>query len=45
MTSYSDTGLVADHRYEYRVRAYNSAGNSGYSNTVSKKTKKTKKTK
>jgi len=33
-TTYSDTGLSADTIYYYRVYAYNSAGNSGYSNEV-----------
>jgi peptidyl-Asp metalloendopeptidase len=32
ITSYSDTGLVASTSYQYRVRAYNSNGNSSYSN-------------
>ena len=31
-TSYSSTGLTAATAYYYRVRAYNTAGNSGYSN-------------
>ncbi|MDD3654346.1 MAG: fibronectin type III domain-containing protein [Desulfotomaculaceae bacterium] len=31
-TSYNDTGLDSNTRYDYRVRAYNSHGNSGYSN-------------
>jgi thermitase len=31
VTSYTDSGLVAGGRYTYRVRAYNIAGNSGYS--------------
>jgi hypothetical protein len=31
-TSYSNTGLQASTTYTYRVRAYNDAGNSGYSN-------------
>ena len=30
--SYSDTGLAAGTTYTYRVRAYNGAGSSGYSN-------------
>ncbi len=34
-TTYSDTGLSAGTIYYYRVNAYNSAGNSGYSNEVS----------
>jgi hypothetical protein len=33
-TSYQSTGLAASTRYYYRVRAYNSAGNSAYSNTA-----------
>jgi subtilisin family serine protease len=39
-TSYTDTGLSAATTYYYRVRAYNNAGYSAYSNTVSIKTKK-----
>jgi WD40 repeat protein len=36
MTSYKDTGLTASTTYEYRVRAYDKAGNySDYSNTSS----------
>ncbi|MCC6858164.1 MAG: M36 family metallopeptidase [Bryobacterales bacterium] len=31
-TGYSDTGLAANTTYRYRVRAYNTAGDSGYSN-------------
>jgi acid phosphatase type 7 len=31
-TSYSNTGLSASTHYRYRVRAFNSAGNSAYSN-------------
>ena len=35
-TSYKDTGLTANTTYEYRVRAYDNAGNySDYSNTAS----------
>ena len=32
VTSFTDTGLTASTTYQYRVRAYNSAGNSSYSN-------------
>jgi N-acetylneuraminic acid mutarotase len=32
VTSYNDTGLASNTYYVYRVRAYNSAGNSSYSN-------------
>jgi hypothetical protein len=34
-TAYSDSGLAANTTYYYRVRAYNSVGNSPYSNTGS----------
>jgi hypothetical protein len=34
-TGYTDNGLSAKTAYFYRVRAYNSAGNSGYSNVGS----------
>ena len=34
-TSYTDTGLQAATTYYYRVRAYNSVGNSAYSNEAS----------
>jgi hypothetical protein len=33
VTSYSDTSLTSSTTYTYRIRAYNNAGNSGYSNT------------
>jgi hypothetical protein len=37
-TSYASNGLLASTMYYYRVRAYNSAGNSSYSNTASART-------
>jgi hypothetical protein len=37
-TSYSSRNLSSDTTYIYRVRAYNGAGNSAYSNTASAKT-------
>ncbi|MCZ6872323.1 MAG: fibronectin type III domain-containing protein [bacterium] len=37
-TSYSDTGLTSSTAYFYRVRAYNGAGNSDYSNIDSSTT-------
>jgi PKD repeat protein len=36
--SYSNSGLKRNTTYRYRIRAYNSAGNSPYSNVVSAKT-------
>ena len=33
--TYSNTGLSTGTTYQYRVRAYNGSGNSGYSNTAS----------
>jgi hypothetical protein len=35
VTSFSNTGLTASTSYTYRVRAYDSDGDSGYSNTAS----------
>jgi parallel beta-helix repeat protein len=34
IATYSEAGLTASTRYYYRVRAYNSTGNSDYSNTA-----------
>jgi hypothetical protein len=39
-SSYLDSGLAASSTYHYRVRAYNSAGHSPYSNTASATTQK-----
>jgi hypothetical protein len=38
--NYSATGLQSNRRYWFRVRAYNAAGNSAYSNTANVKTRK-----
>jgi fibronectin type 3 domain-containing protein len=35
IASFSSTGLAGSTTYSYRVRAYNTAGDSGYSNTAS----------
>ena len=35
VSGYQDVGLTAAAHYDYRVRAYNAAGPSGYSNTAS----------
>ncbi len=40
VTSYQNTGLTKGTTYRYRVRAYNAAGNSGYSNIASATTQK-----
>jgi hypothetical protein len=37
-TTYSNTGLTRNRVYRYRVRAFNSSGNSGYSNIAAAKT-------
>jgi hypothetical protein len=37
-SSFSNTGLSRNTRYRYRVRAFNSGGNSGYSNTAGART-------
>ena len=38
VTTYPNTGLSANTYYRYRVRAYNTSGNSAYSNTADVKT-------
>ena len=38
VTIFSNTGLIRGNKYTYRVRAYNPAGNSSYSNTATAKT-------
>jgi hypothetical protein len=39
VTSYADTGLSAGTKYYYRIKAYNSSGESSYSNEASAATK------
>jgi len=38
VTSFANTGLTPNVRYRYRVRAFNAAGNSAYSNIATVKT-------
>jgi hypothetical protein len=38
VTSFPNTGLANNTWYRYRVRAFNAAGNSAYSNTINVKT-------
>lgn len=38
VTTFADTGLLRNTRYYYRVRAFNSAGNSAFSNVVNTRT-------
>jgi hypothetical protein len=38
VTNFANTGLTANNRYRYRVRAFNASGNSAYSNIVTVKT-------
>jgi hypothetical protein len=40
VTSFADTSVSRNTAYVYRVRAFNAAGNSAYSNTASAKTPK-----
>ena len=40
VASYGDTGVSANKTYYYRVRAFNGAGNSPYSNVASAMTPK-----
>ena len=40
INTYNDTGLARNTRYYYRVRAYNSAGDSSYSNEATAKTRR-----
>jgi hypothetical protein len=38
VTTYTNSGLARSKSYSYRVRAYNAAGNSAYSNIATTKT-------
>jgi len=38
VTSFSDIGLTSNTRYRYRVRAFNTGGNSAYSNIAQART-------
>ena len=40
VTTYTDTSLLANTTYRYRIYAYNAAGNSPYSNIAAAKTKR-----
>lgn len=40
VTAFSNTGLTKNTTYRYRIRAYNTAGNSAFSNITSEKTLK-----
>ena len=40
ITSYTDSGLKANATYRYRIRAFNAAGNSAYSNMVTGRARK-----
>jgi hypothetical protein len=40
VTAFANTGLAKNTSYRYRVRAFNVAGNSAYSNTASARTLK-----
>jgi hypothetical protein len=38
VTTYNNTGLARNTRYRYRVRAFNTGGNSAYSNIAAART-------
>jgi predicted phage tail protein len=40
VTSFTDSGLKSNSTYRYRLRAFNAAGNSAYSNIVSGRARK-----